>query len=55
MRRRLTLYRLHLYLIMLIEIPSRGMNGPYADARRAQLNPLLQEEISTLVRAPILT
>lgn len=53
-RRRLTLYRLHLYLIMLIEIPSRGMTGPYADARRAQLNPLFQYEFATLECAPTL-
>jgi aminoglycoside phosphotransferase (APT) family kinase protein len=54
-RRRLTLYRLHLYLIMLIEIPSRGMTGPYADARRARLNPLFQYEFATLVRPSLLT
>jgi hypothetical protein len=47
----LTLYRLHLYLIMLIEIPSRGMTGPYADARRDRLNPLLQHEFTTLEHA----
>jgi aminoglycoside phosphotransferase (APT) family kinase protein len=54
-RRRLTLYRLHLYLIMLIEIPSRGMTGPYADARRDRLNPLFQHEFTTLERASTAT
>jgi aminoglycoside phosphotransferase (APT) family kinase protein len=47
-RRRLTLYRLHLYLIMLIEIPSRGMTGEYADARRARLHPLFESEFAAL-------
>ncbi len=47
-RRRLTLYRLHLYLIMLIEMPSRGMTGVDARDRRALLNPLLSAELTTL-------
>jgi hypothetical protein len=49
-RRRLTLYRLHLYLIMLIEIPSRGMTGQYAEARRARLHPLFESELEALAR-----
>lgn len=52
-RRRLTLYRLHLYLIMPIEIPSRGMAGPYGDARRARLGPLFESEIAALDSAPV--
>ena len=52
-RRRLTLYRLHLYLIMLIEIPSRGMAGPYGDARRARLGPLFESEVAALDRASV--
>ena len=51
-RRRLTLYRLHLYLIMLIEIPSRGMSGEYADARRARLHPLFEGELAALADGP---
>jgi hypothetical protein len=47
-RRRLTLYRIHLYLIMLIEIPSRGMTGEYGAARRAHLHPLLESEVAAL-------
>jgi aminoglycoside phosphotransferase (APT) family kinase protein len=50
-RRRLTLYRLHLYLIMLIEIPSRGMTGQYAEARRARLHPLFESELEALARS----
>jgi len=47
-RRRLTLYRLHLYLIMLVEMPSRGMTGSSAEARRALLNPLVEAELAAL-------
>lgn len=54
-RSRLTLYRIHLYLIMLIEIPSRGMTGPYADARRTRLDPLFRQEVTTLEHAPTAT
>jgi aminoglycoside phosphotransferase (APT) family kinase protein len=49
-RRRLSLYRLHLYLVMLVEIPSRGMTGPFADARRGELDPLFREELAALER-----
>jgi aminoglycoside phosphotransferase (APT) family kinase protein len=48
-RRRLALYRLHLYLILLIEIPSRGMAGAYGDSRRALVDPLLHEEVAILM------
>ena len=54
-RRRLTLYRLPLYLIMLIEIPSRGMAGTYGDARRARLGPLLESEVAVLDGARVVT
>jgi hypothetical protein len=47
-RIQLALYRLHLYLIMLVEIPSRGMTGPYTNARRARIEPLLQHEVTRL-------
>jgi aminoglycoside phosphotransferase (APT) family kinase protein len=49
--RRLTLYRLHLYLIMLVEMPSRGITGADATARRALLDPLISAELTTLQRA----
>lgn len=47
-RRRLALYRVHLYLIMLIEMPSRGMTGADADSRHAVLHPLLEAEVRRL-------
>jgi aminoglycoside phosphotransferase (APT) family kinase protein len=47
-RTRLALYRLHLYLLMLVEIPSRGMTGPPGDARRARIEPLFQHELTRL-------
>jgi hypothetical protein len=46
----LSLYRLHLYLVMLVEIPSRGMTGPFADARRGKIDPLFREELAALDR-----
>lgn len=52
-RRRLALYRLHLYLIMLIEMPSRGMIGADARARRALVDPLLSAELAGLDRATV--
>jgi aminoglycoside phosphotransferase (APT) family kinase protein len=54
-RRRLTLYRLHLYLIMLVEMPSRGMTGANAQARRALLDPLFSAELTTLQHAAIVS
>lgn len=51
-RRRLTLYRLHLYLIMLVEMPSRGIVGAVADDRHAWLNPALEAELARLQHAP---
>lgn len=50
-RVRLALYRLHLYLIMLVEVPSRAMTGSFGDARRARLDPLFRREIATLDEA----
>jgi aminoglycoside phosphotransferase (APT) family kinase protein len=47
-RHRLALYRLHLYLLMLVEMPSRGMVGPGADARRERLTSLFLEELDRL-------
>jgi fructosamine-3-kinase len=47
-RIRLALYRLHLYLIMLVEIPSRGMTEAYGNARRARIEPLFQQEVTRL-------
>jgi len=51
-RLRLALYRLHLYLLMTVEMPSRGMTAPAHDARRAKLARLLDEELTALRRAP---
>lgn len=49
-RRRLSLYRAHLYLIMNVEPVTRGMDGPeYAD-RRDRLAALLDAELSDLAR-----
>jgi len=49
-RHRLALYRLHLYLLMLVEMPSRGMVGGDADARRERLTRLFLEELDRLGR-----
>ncbi|RLP98488.1 phosphotransferase family protein [Micromonospora sp. CV4] len=48
--RRLGLYRLHLYLLMTVEMPSRGMTGRSHPGRHAQLTALLDEEIAALGR-----
>ena len=45
---RLCLYRLHLYLVMLVEMPSRGMSGPHAESRGEHVARLLAEELSLL-------
>lgn len=47
-RRRLSLYRLHLYLLMLVEMPSRGMVGERADLRRTTIEGLLRRELAYL-------
>jgi hypothetical protein len=49
-RRRLALYRLHLYLLMTVEMPSRGMTGPAHAARRHRLAGLLDEALAELGR-----
>ncbi|MET7707622.1 phosphotransferase [Micromonospora sp. NPDC005413] len=49
-RRRLGLYRLHLYLLMTIEMPSRGMTARSHPGRHARLAALLDEEIAALDR-----
>ncbi|MGW3603767.1 phosphotransferase family protein [Micromonospora sp. NPDC005161] len=49
-RRRLGLYRLHLYLLMTVEMPSRGMTARSHPGRHARLAALLDEEIAALVR-----
>ncbi|MEU5903485.1 aminoglycoside phosphotransferase family protein [Micromonospora sp. NPDC047467] len=50
-RRRLGLYRLHLYLLMTVEMPSRGMTERSHPGRHARLSALLDEEIAALGRA----
>ncbi|MFI6781418.1 phosphotransferase family protein [Micromonospora sp. NPDC050276] len=47
-RRRLGLYRLHLYLLMTVEMPSRGMTTQTHPGRYARLAALLDEEIAAL-------
>jgi fructosamine-3-kinase len=47
-RCRLALYRLHLYLLMLVEMPSRGMTGPAGRPRTEQLTTLLRQELDYL-------
>ncbi|MBM0232084.1 phosphotransferase [Micromonospora sp. STR1_7] len=47
-RRRLALYRLHLYLLMTVEMPSRGMTPSSHPGRHARLAALLDEEIAAL-------
>ncbi|MEV4120047.1 aminoglycoside phosphotransferase family protein [Micromonospora sp. NPDC049645] len=47
-RRRLGLYRLHLYLLMTVEMPSRGMTARSHPGRHARLAALLDEEIAAL-------
>lgn len=49
-RRRLALYRLHLYLLMAVEMPSRGMTGePWRD-RRDRIDDLLDQQLSEVSR-----
>ncbi len=47
-RRRLSLYRLHLYLLMLAEMPSRGEAGAEHDERREFLAKLVTEQLDDL-------
>jgi aminoglycoside phosphotransferase (APT) family kinase protein len=47
-RRRLALYRLHLYLLMLVEMPSRAMTGPPSQPRRERVGRLFTEEMNVL-------
>lgn len=49
-RRRLTLYRTHLYLLMTVEMPSRGMTAQSRPARHRQLADLLDAELTELGR-----
>ena len=49
--RRLTLYRLHLYLLMTVEMPSRGMTPDTHPGRRERLVGLLKRQLAALVRA----
>ncbi|MET8119855.1 aminoglycoside phosphotransferase family protein [Micromonospora sp. NPDC005189] len=48
--RRLGLYRLHLYLLMTVEMPSRGMTARSHPGRHDRLAALLDEEIAALDR-----
>jgi aminoglycoside phosphotransferase (APT) family kinase protein len=47
-RRRLALYRLHLYLLMTVEMPSRGMTGPASRGRHDRVRALLAAEVGAL-------
>ncbi|MET8093794.1 aminoglycoside phosphotransferase family protein [Micromonospora sp. NPDC005220] len=47
-RRRLGLYRLHLYLLMTVEMPSRGMTPRSHPERHTRLAALLDEELAAL-------
>ncbi|MEV4497398.1 aminoglycoside phosphotransferase family protein [Micromonospora arborensis] len=47
-RRRLGLYRLHLYLLMTVEMPSRGMTAQSHPQRHARLATLLESELAAL-------
>lgn len=47
-RRRLGLYRLHLYLLMTVEMPSRGITAESDPWRVARLAELLDQELSDL-------
>ncbi|WP_406070128.1 phosphotransferase family protein [Micromonospora sp. NBC_01638] len=49
-RRRLGLYRLHLYLLMTVEMPSRGMTAQSHPGLAARLAALLDQEIAALDR-----
>jgi hypothetical protein len=46
--RRLTLYRMHLYLLMVVEMPSRKMVGPRFAERAGSLSDLLAGEVKQL-------
>jgi aminoglycoside phosphotransferase (APT) family kinase protein len=46
--RRLALYRMHLYLLMLVEMPSRGMTGQAFEERWDRLAAHLTEQVSRL-------
>ncbi|MEV4544093.1 phosphotransferase family protein [Micromonospora echinaurantiaca] len=50
LRRRLGLYRMHLYLLMTVEMPSRGMTADSHPDRRVGLARLLDEELTALSR-----
>lgn len=50
-RKRLALYRLHLYLLMVVEMPSRGERGPEHDRKRDSLLGLLDEQLAYLEHA----
>lgn len=45
---RLGLYRMHLYVLMLVEMPSRGMTTPDDEPRRTTLYALLDEQLTAL-------
>jgi aminoglycoside phosphotransferase (APT) family kinase protein len=47
-RRRLALYRMHLYLLMTVEMPSRGMTRAAQPERYRLLHRLLSEELAEL-------
>lgn len=49
-RRRLGLYRLHLYLLMTVEMPSRGITAASDPGRVARLAELLDAELADLSR-----
>jgi aminoglycoside phosphotransferase (APT) family kinase protein len=49
-RRRLALYRTHLYLLMTVEMPSRGMTREARPERYRLLHRLLTEELAELAR-----
>ncbi|WP_123604559.1 phosphotransferase family protein [Micromonospora sp. Llam0] len=50
-RRRLALYRMHLYLVMLVEMPSRHLTGPEHQGQVELLTGLLTEELAALSSA----
>jgi len=50
-RRRLALYRMHLYLVMLVEMPSRHLTGPEHQGQVELLTGLLNEELAALTSA----
>jgi hypothetical protein len=47
-RRRLELYRLHLYLLMTVEMPSRGMTRENETWRFDRLEALLRESVDVI-------